>query len=331
MTTVVIADRPRTTLAVHPAAALFPMMSPSELADLAEDIEANGQNHPIVVWTPSRPEYDPNRGPESWEDKEARLRRDGQVLDGRNRLRACELAGVEPSFEEYDSTLVRHGADPYSYVLSQNVHRRHLEPGQRATIAAKLATLAKGTNQHTAQAAPSQAKAAELLNVSVDSVQRARKVLENGAPELVAAVERGTIHVKTAAAVAQLPIAEQQEALAQGRVNEVAMAVLSGKGRASTATATVETPAAAPEPPTTQGRGVRIIEIEFDTLVTLQLHISKLEKFCSKSTAALAEVREAKKNGTRPSWEAVRLAKKLPAPLVDAVAAVIEAAKAVRS
>jgi ParB-like chromosome segregation protein Spo0J len=60
---------------VHPLAALFPMMSDDELADLAEDIKANGRIHPIV------------------------LDADGVLIDGRNRLRACELAAIEPEFE----------------------------------------------------------------------------------------------------------------------------------------------------------------------------------------------------------------------------------------
>jgi ParB-like chromosome segregation protein Spo0J len=58
---------------VHPIADLFPMMTDEELANLAADIKANGLIHPIVV------------------DK------DGVLLDGRNRDRACEIAGIEPS------------------------------------------------------------------------------------------------------------------------------------------------------------------------------------------------------------------------------------------
>jgi ParB-like chromosome segregation protein Spo0J len=61
------------TRPVHPIADLFPMMTDEELADLAADIKANGLLHPIVV------------------DKE------GALIDGRNRARACEIAGVEPT------------------------------------------------------------------------------------------------------------------------------------------------------------------------------------------------------------------------------------------
>lgn len=62
----------------HPYADAFPMASEEELEELAESIAAVGLIHPIVL-TPK-----------------------GEVLDGRNRLAACEKAGVEPAFETRD-------------------------------------------------------------------------------------------------------------------------------------------------------------------------------------------------------------------------------------
>ena len=62
----------------HPYADAFPMASEEELGELAESIAAVGLIHPIVL-TPQ-----------------------GEVLDGRNRLAACEKAGVEPTFETRD-------------------------------------------------------------------------------------------------------------------------------------------------------------------------------------------------------------------------------------
>jgi ParB-like chromosome segregation protein Spo0J len=110
-----------TELKVHPAAAVFPMLSDDELRDLAEDIKANGLIYPIV------------------------LDADGQLIDGRNRLAACNLAGVEPRFETLD------GQDPVAYILSSNVSRRHMNAGQRAMAVAKLLETNNATQEQAAQ------------------------------------------------------------------------------------------------------------------------------------------------------------------------------------
>jgi hypothetical protein len=67
-------------------------------------------------------------------------------------------------------------------------------------VADKLATLKHGGDRKSDQAAnlrldiPTQAEAAKLLNISERSVQTARIVREQGAPELVTEVERGRWH-----------------------------------------------------------------------------------------------------------------------------------------
>jgi hypothetical protein len=93
---------------VHPVADLFPMMSEAELADLAADIKANGQIQPIIY---------------------ALIDDEDVLVDGRNRERACEIAGVEPWREKLN------GQDPVAYILSSN-DRRDLTQGQRAIVAA---------------------------------------------------------------------------------------------------------------------------------------------------------------------------------------------------
>jgi ParB-like nuclease domain len=93
---------------VHPIAELFPMMTDDELADLAADIKANGLIHPIVV------------------DK------DGLLIDGRNRARACEIAGIEPA------TVVFEGDDPRAYIIASNIARRHMSKGQQAMAVAMV-------------------------------------------------------------------------------------------------------------------------------------------------------------------------------------------------
>ena len=124
------------------------------------DIREHGLHEPIVVF----------------EDK---------ILDGRNRYRACLEVGVEPTFTVYTDD------DPVSYVVSLNLRRRHLSESQRAMVAAKLATLKLGDNQHS-EGLPI-GRSSELLNVGERTVARAREVQEHGTPELVSAVERGAI------------------------------------------------------------------------------------------------------------------------------------------
>jgi N6-adenosine-specific RNA methylase IME4 len=110
-----------------------------------------------------------------------------------------------------------------------------LDESQRAMVAGKLANLRDGQRADLAASidAPSitQSQAAELLNVSRPSVQRAREVLDHGAPELVAAVERGEVSVSAAATIADAPKEEQAEIVARGEreILEAAKAVRTKK------------------------------------------------------------------------------------------------------
>jgi len=180
----------------HEIAALFPLMSESELSDLAQDILQNGQREDIQVYQ-------------------------GRILDGRNRYRACVMADVEPRVKSYI------GTDPIRDVLSWNLHRRHLTTSQRAMIAtavlpmleeqakermkeagvkagrgrpmqeekggANLPTPVDGDEQHRART-----DAATMLNVSPRSVQTAKKV-QQAAPELAEKVKAGEVSLNAAA------------------------------------------------------------------------------------------------------------------------------------
>src|SRR6516162_4741203 len=171
-------------LQFHPLADIFPLVEGAEFDELVADIREHGLHEPIVVF----------------EDK---------ILDGRNRYRACEAAGVEPTFTAYT------GDDPVAYVVSLNLRRRHLDESQRAMVAAKLATLRDGQRADLVEGLPI-GRASEMLNVGERSVARAREVQEHGTPELVSAVERGAISVSSAADVATLPVQEQHEIVARG-------------------------------------------------------------------------------------------------------------------
>lgn len=172
------------------------MLPDAELEALAADIAQNGLRQPITLF-------------------------EGRILDGRNRQRACELAGVGPTFIEYD------GTDPLGFVLSMNLVRRHLNESQRAMVASRIAALPVGANQHAPIGAPSQPDAAARLNVSRRAVQRARKVQEKGTAALIAAVDSGELAVSVAAQVASLPDAEQVVIVA-------AMDKATGKAKAAT-------------------------------------------------------------------------------------------------
>jgi ParB-like chromosome segregation protein Spo0J len=161
----------------HPFADVFPMLDDAELQKLAEDIQQNGQLQPILVT------------------------KDGLILDGRNRWAACERVGITPA------TKIVSGDDEelLQMALGLNLHRRHLNESQRAMVADKLADLRPG--QRTATKSPariqaggalSQQAAAKALNVSRDTVQKARKVRREASPEIVTKVERGELSVHAA-------------------------------------------------------------------------------------------------------------------------------------
>jgi hypothetical protein len=142
----------REHLKVHPAADLFPLMSETELKELAEDISKNGLQSPIMIWrsAPDGSDY---------------------LIDGRNRADALAMLGwLGPKRQrrhrerqwEYDacadplaicfpedaphipvdsvgSGFVSHFGlnnddDVYRAVLALNVHRRHLTAEQKREL-----------------------------------------------------------------------------------------------------------------------------------------------------------------------------------------------------
>jgi hypothetical protein len=191
---------------VHPAATLFPMMTDDEFEGLKQDILENGQREHVVFWC-------------------------GALLDGRNRMRACEELGIDPVVFELPED-----KDPWKYVISHNLHRRHLTTSQRAMVASKLAVMKVGDNQHTKEGGqkdltsneggqfcpPSNADAAKQLNVSLGTVKSAKKVQEHGSEELKAAVLQGDVPVSLAAKlVKDVPDKREQSVLVGKGVDAV--------------------------------------------------------------------------------------------------------------
>jgi N6-adenosine-specific RNA methylase IME4 len=178
-------------LEFHPLSQIFTLIEGAEFDDLVADIRAHGVHEPIWIY-------------------------DGQIIDGRNRYRASAVAGVDCPMREYL------GDNPAAFVVSLNLRRRHLNESQRGMVMARLATLPKGTNQHTeiSASSPTQDQASKILNVSVDSGQFARKVLHHGEPELIAAVDHGHLAVSIAAKAASLPAADQKAIAEKARAGD---------------------------------------------------------------------------------------------------------------
>src|SRR6516164_11524032 len=88
----------------HPISDMFPMLQGDKMGALAKDIRENGLREAIITY-------------------------EGKILDGRNRYHACVTEGIEPIFMEYN------GEDAFRYVVSKNLHRRHLTVAQRREIA----------------------------------------------------------------------------------------------------------------------------------------------------------------------------------------------------
>jgi N6-adenosine-specific RNA methylase IME4 len=87
----------------HPLASMFPVLEGEELERLAENIRQHGLGEQIHLY-------------------------EGKVLDGRNRLRACQMVGVEPRFRGFKGSR----RDALNFIWSKNLVRRHLSPSQAA-------------------------------------------------------------------------------------------------------------------------------------------------------------------------------------------------------
>lgn len=175
-------------LTAHPLASLFPVMIPAEYAEFKKDIETNGLHEPIVLY-------------------------EGQILDGRNRYQACCELSIELATTEYT------GDDPIGFVLSKNLHRRHLDASQRALIAAQAADLKRGGARGKAQVgALTHAQAAERCGISTRQADKASALLNvvdegRAIRELVEAVRSGERSLHWADMVSRLPIVRQRRLL----------------------------------------------------------------------------------------------------------------------
>ena len=120
-------------------ARVFPDCSEELLDSLANDIAVNGLLEEITVaGTPP------------------------QVVDGKHRLRACQRAGVSPTFRR-----LREGLDPRDYVWAKNGERRDLTKSQKALAAAELFSFSGPGRPR-----PREANSADLQNLPKPTIDR---------------------------------------------------------------------------------------------------------------------------------------------------------------
>lgn len=179
---------------VHPAAEMFPQMNEHEINEMAEDITRNGLMESIVLF-------------------------EGKILDGRNRLIACNKAGVEPKFVD-----LPRGMSPVYYVWSQNYVRRHLSASQRAMAAQVMHEMvAKEAKQRRtkggtlsvrqgveiipqAEKGRTRDKLAEMSGVNARYISDAKNIID-ASPELAEEIRDGI----TTIPAAKRKLAEQQK------------------------------------------------------------------------------------------------------------------------
>jgi hypothetical protein len=106
-----------------------------EVEKLKADIAAHAQREPI--WVRREPIPDSTL-------HEHMLK----IIDGRNRYRACRELGIEPERREWDGN-----GSLVAFVISQNLHRRHLDSGQRATVAVERLPLLEAEAKERQRAA----------------------------------------------------------------------------------------------------------------------------------------------------------------------------------
>ena len=135
-------------LPFHPACAEFDVLEGEAFDELVADIKRRGLRYPIITHK-------------------------GTIIDGRNRALACAKAGVPPRYQEFDGS----DEDVVRFVISSNVHRRHLTAEQRRNKLVDLLKLHPEKSDRTI--------AAEV-GVDRETVSRARK-RTGGMPQLKSA------------------------------------------------------------------------------------------------------------------------------------------------
>lgn len=164
--------------AYHEIASIFPMMDDAAFDDLCADISEQGQLDPIWL-------------------------HEGKILDGRNRYKACNKLGIEPAFREWQGA-----GSPINFVLSLNLHRRHLTSSQKAVVALRMLPMMEAEAKERQLAGvpvilpegikhDSRDQAAALVGVSGKYVSDLKSI-EKNAPKLMKQIESGKMSIPEA-------------------------------------------------------------------------------------------------------------------------------------
>lgn len=199
----------RSLIGYHPVASLFPMMGEQAFRELCADIEAHGQLS--LIWT-----------------------HEGQIVDGRNRYRACLELGLEPQFSEWDQR-----GNLVDFVVSLNLRRRHLTASQRAVVAYRMLPMLEAEAKErrirkpgsVAEMLPEQRldsrdQAAALVGVSGKYVSDVKRIAKES-PEMFKALEAGTLTLQGAKRQLAKKAAPQGDNVSQGQAEPEAMKLAS--------------------------------------------------------------------------------------------------------
>jgi ParB-like chromosome segregation protein Spo0J len=157
----------------HPLSAAFPSMSEADFQALKDDIDNNGQREPVIVL-------------------------DGMVLDGWHRYRACSELGLP-----VEKFTFKDGADPVAFVLSTNLHRRHLSASQRAAAVVACTAWAPAHREKKVEAASTLStndQMAKAAGTTVRTITDAKAAHKAGLGE---AVKDGAVTAEEAAKIAR--------------------------------------------------------------------------------------------------------------------------------
>jgi protein gp37 len=158
---------------IHPAALLVPMATEEEFQTMCSDVAQNGFLHAV------------------------RINNDNLLLDGGTRLQVAWALQLDPPIERIEPE------DSLSYVLSENIVRRHLTAGQLAMLASEIANYPCGgdhkliKSRYPTEHLVTTAQAARLTGSAVTTIVKARFTKE-WAPAEATQVEAGTLPLDSA-------------------------------------------------------------------------------------------------------------------------------------